>query len=819
MLRSAILKIRVRPRFHSFFPLQRSLTTKSGDGKKENFDTTVLQPAQRGELTKHASGIPRLAGRRSKVRLTPPPGRGAKPPVSFQEEDDEWESDAAATLGGPPGRKSLAESLSRSRRTDQRSGGSKKGAVDLLEDFDFKDDYYAPGLIDDDKYYWREEEFDILPSATKAGKLSLEGNEDDEDYAFEIPYGKEDLEGTKNFFLTVDKDGDDDDDDDDIDFLSSLEQGDDDDDIDDIKLTEEEEAWLNENMLPHRDEEDVAEQGGRKEPWQFVDPEEHFFFGQHDIATIAGLPEDAFENDEHRLEKVVLPLRDHGDDLEDFLESVLEHPSRYARATHINLHPHSQREPKPDSARNRSQPPTEFVEAHARFLFVSGLPQLEVNGQVGDLENPVHRSFLQKSIAALVGVDSTRVFPANTTSGFVGFASPKELADAIARGPSERSISSPPDITMPVGPDADNEFVKNSPAGTVVRLANMPTGNTSASLVRDLFPVDTEVGAVYGEGLSPGDFSFLSSSRVLVRFSSKEQAESSLSSKMIIDRFDEIGRYPVSYFRARRELVHAGFGGPTRSKEVRGFGPRLIVDSDMPSKTFFLSHGGVIHLRNLDPTLTKEQISEIFQPYSAQRRDVQGSIEFVRCEMNNFTGSAYVGFDIPGEAEAAIEQEGGRVTLGDQSAIMRMVHDRQIPNRPLARPEKRPDRTAEELLQDLNNWEQYVDAADIAELEKAGVSKIVLDEALRPFRFHNPTFGALDSSLRSEAIRPETGFGDNYKGLVQMYVQTLKECLPTTEDVGDIYKALHFPDEPVDLSIFDREKERQKMLHEKRANP
>jgi len=161
----------------------------------------------------------------------------------------------------------------------------------------------------------------------------------------------------------------------------------------------------------------------------------------------------------------------------------------------------------------------------------------------------------------------------------------------------------------------------------------------------------------------------------------------------------------------------------------------------------------------------------------------------------------------------------GRTVLGDRSAILRLVKDRRIPRRPLILPEKRPERTEQELLNDLNNWEQYVDPADIVILEKAGISKVVLDETLRVTRFKNQSFGALDSSLRSEALMPEMGRGGLYKEFVQTYIQTLKECIATPDNVGPLYEGLHFPGESVDLGIFDREKERQKMLMAKRVKP
>ena len=137
--------------------------------------------------------------------------------------------------------------------------------------------------------------------------------------------------------------------------------------------------------------------------------------------------------------------------------------------------------------------------------------------------------------------------------------------------------------------------------------------------------------------------------------------------------------------------------------------------------------------------------------------------------------------------------------------------------RPLYRAEKRPARSTEELWDDLNNWEKYVDTADIEYLEEHGVSKVIVDEALRRIRRNNPTFGPLDQAVRSEAIEPDTAPGDLYKEIVQLYIQTLKECVATPDNVGPMYEALHMPDEPIDLSIFDDWEKRKADIEMSRA--
>ena len=792
-------------------------TTTTTDKNKDNFEKNVLQPAARGELrSSYKSGIPRLAARKHKAHLEhPKKAERLSPMVAAGHllDEEEWDEERAvptsslsAVLQREQERERRQQQQQQQRQQQQQqqqqqaqqtgtsaAAAAAAAAVQELEDDSEQDDFYAPEFYEnnDDKYYWMEEDYDPL----------FRDEDDDDEEVFEGDEEELDDEDMKE-----------------------LAAGDEDEDeVEDRDAGENEETGNDEDQ-----DEKGVEAKTRRDASSSFDPEQNYLYDQNDIFEIAA----GDDKDKRRkkrdkkddqkdvydpLPETVLPLRSHGPELEAFLQAINEHPTTYARIEQINLHPHSKREPKPLFPRNRAQPPKEFVESYCRFLYVTGLPAFELDGEVGDLENPNHRIVLQKTIARIVGVDSTRVFPANTTSAFVGLDSPKELAEAIKKGPVDEFISSPPDISVPDGEIATHDFVKSDP-DRVLLLSNMPPGNTATSLLRELFPVDAEVGAVY-DGMSTEDFQFLSSTRVLIRFASRDHAKSALDSHLLRDQLNSIGQYKVRYFRARRELLHAGFDQPTKSKEIRKPGTRLIVDGDMPSRKFYLSHAGVVHLRNVDPMLTKEEISKIAQPFCAQIRDIQGSIEFITCHAGLPTGEAYIGFDLPGEAETFMRaSKGGRIVMGDRSAVQQKVHDRRLPGQPPIRVEKRLERTEEELLDDLNNWEKYVDPADLEQLHKAGISKTVLDEAMRSIRFGNATFGPLDSALRSEALEPEKESGELYKEMVQLYIEMLKDCLPSKEDVGPMYELLHFPDEPIDLGIFDREKERQRQLEEKRQN-
>jgi hypothetical protein len=280
----------------------------------------------------------------------------------------------------------------------------------------------------------------------------------------------------------------------------------------------------------------------------------------------------------------------------------------------------------------------------------------------------------------------------------------------------------------------------------------------------------------------------------------------------------EIGQHPLRFAKARRELVYTGtHGGPDGTEPLRKLGPRLIVDGDMPTKAFFTSHASTVFLRELDPSVTKKQIADLFQPYCTVARDVEGSTEFVTCRDGLPTGRAFVGFDEIGEAEAALDalcQDSGRLTgLGSGTAIADLVKEKSQPSH------KRSSRSEDELLDSLNNWRQYVDPADLQELLDHNISIEALDETFRTIRYNNSTFASMDQAMRTETLNPDKDTGGMFKDLVQTYIATLKECLSTPENPGAIYESLHAVDEPFDTDIFDEEPARQEKLRKRRDVP
>ncbi|GKY92824.1 hypothetical protein MPSEU_000252000 [Mayamaea pseudoterrestris] len=782
---SGILSVSPSNDHHRFLTTDDKNKDKRKTPEKHNFDKEFLQPAARGLLRgKHDSGIPRLAGRH-KARLHPPPKRSGGRFTRILKNDDpgirddDYYDDILSD-----------DMIARSTAaTKTFSFDPRAGATIELDPSGMHDDYYAPELMDEDRYFWNEEDFEPLAG----NDLNMEDLEL-KDGTFEIEYDDTDapsylVDSRVRKALLGDYDNDEEDD-------ESVEND-----------FGNEDGRFDRRRKPPSSSSDGPDS---------TDLEEHFFFGQNDIFEIAALDEKLFAEKAIGVPDMALPLKPHGPNLDDFLEAMMDHPTKYAQLMSEQLHPDSRREPKPFVPKWRLNPPLEFVEAHARFLFVEGLPPLEVNGEEGDLSIPVHRDTIQKTIARLFGVDSGRVFPCSTSSGYVGFSSPRELAGVLDSDIKETVWYAPATISI-YNADEDinkSDFAKLSPQ-TTVEIRKIPPGYTAATLVQRLFPQGTEAGTVYGVG--PEMVHFLSSTRALIRFESEEQAESAIVSQVLEEQLKSLGEYPIRMFRARRELVHAGFDGPYKLKEKRVMGPRLLVDGDMPSKKFYLSHARVISLRNLDPAVTKEEIAVAFQPYSARPRDVKGSVEFVKCANGLATGRAYVGFDIPWEAEASVKALNGLVSLGEKVANMRLVKDRHIPGLPFKRPEKRPDRSAEELLDDLNNWEKFVDPEDIKILVDAGISMAALDEALRGIRYSNASFGVFDASIRAESLKPEKMTGEIYKELVQMYVATMKECIATPENVGELYESVHFPNEPIDLSIFENETKRQESLQKRRS--
>ena len=867
---------------------------KKKKDKKHNFDREILQPAQKGRLVKkHSSGIPKLAGRPPKANLAPPGGRAGKRIAAqkrmdleglmedgFNEFDVAEIDEAAAERAGAyskwPKReadsdddeaayekyaKYLAAAKEEGDDSDEEGYTDKVGynpyvTVDAgdLEDgsdgegdwveetpletslsyvMDDYDPYFAFELMDDKKYYWREEEFESLVDGPDPN--DGKGRNSDEVLWTDFDKGKSRLL-----------------EDDLADILDSLnERGTFDEETlraydkensigltyDDFENEDEDEKQKGKPKFEEKGVNKIAEMG-KVEP---MDPDDWFFDGAYhlvDQLRDEEMPsyddiehwdseddekyesdDDESDSDEEELPDDTLELAPHEPGIEGFQQAMLEHPTKIARVSLLRPHPAGLREPKPIFPKDRRpHPPIEFVESYNRFIYVTGLPPLIVNGERGELANPVHRSYLEKLVARLAQVDSTQVWPVNTTSAFVGFFTPRAMANAVHSGPSKKAVSLPPKVRrLSEVKDTKNPF-KDTDADRVIQFSLIPPFHSPSSISRALFPPDTELETVYGAHIDPSKDVVVASNTAWFRFPSADEAAAAAASTVLQKRLEKVGLYRVRYFLARRELVHKCFSGPAKDEEERVKGPRLIVDGDMPSKEFFQSHPRCIHVSNLDPAepSISEKLTELFQPFSEWVR-YPGSVEPVTCAHNLPTDRAYVGFDVPGEAEACVKKCNGKIRMGDRTLFLRLVDDRIVPNRGLYRAEKRPARSVEELWDDLENWEKYVDPADIEYLEQHGVSKCVMDEQLKRMRLKNPTFGPLDHCLRSEAIEPDKKPGEIYKEVVQTYVQVLKDCVATREDPGPVFLAGFENEEDIDYSVFDEWEKRKAEIERLRA--
>ena len=722
--------------------------------RKPNYSEQYFEPASRGELKNHRSGIPKLAGRRPKghgVRSADPGG------TSYFSDEDELEYGAdldqgfvdlgsAGTNRGPTktGTISAGDPLEKLSPEEYQQVKAFMEAYEQLKD--------EP---DHEPYYWNERDYvsSLSPS--------------DQENAIALSQINDDMTNQ----------------------LQDVE------DVEDVDVDDE-------DLGPKR--RSRGDQEGESNQISLV-PDIFEYVASNDVEPDLGPEYDTFS-----------PLEINGPGMDDFALAMLEHPTRYAQIRSELEHPDSTREPIPLFPKNRSNPPTEFVEKYVRYLYVSGLPPKRTDGEPTDFENPIHRHEIQMMIADLFGTEPEHVCPASSTSGFIGFESREDQLLALHVGPLKNVIESPITISKYDPSEKDAVFAEGF-SDSIVLLENLPAGSTTSSLARTLFPPETDIGEVYG-GLSPRDVMMKTPNSALVRFSSSEKALSAISSSEVQQRLVELGQHRVRYSRARRELIYTGkHGGPCGTERLRALGPRLIVDGDMPTKKFYLSHADVVHLRYLDPSITKEDIANFFQPFCGVKRDVEGSVEFVTCHEGLRTDRAYVGFDELGEVDLVSEAfKGGRVEGLGPGGVVIMQSVKDVVRR---RREKRQTRTEEELYDNLHNWEQYVDPADIEELIANGVSKEAIDEALTSVRYNNPTFASLDQALRSETLQPEKDRGGMYAEYVRLYIETLKECIGTPEAPGEIYEGLHFQGEEIDTSIFDTEKARIEEIQKRRSVP
>lgn len=521
----------------------------------------------------------------------------------------------------------------------------------------------------------------------------------------------------------------------------------------------------------------------------------------------------------------MLPLKPHGPELDDFLFAVMNHPSKYAVIERKVKHADSKREPRPIFPKDRKLPEEEFVKKYKGFLFVSGLvPHLESSGEVKDFDDVLHKQSISEDVAKLFGVKSLDVWPATTTSAFVGFGTKLEAKAAMIDSTNDDrlQVSHPVELQKYESKeeesmtDEEKEFVAASPDGpaSILKVTGLPANATSVELLQSMFPLGSRLEAMFGP-LSKDDYCRVSSTSALINLASADLVSKALKSTNIANNASVVGRKrSVQVLRAKCERVFDGWQGGTRKFAASKLGNRLVVTGDVPPNEMYLSHNDTLHISGLSPNVTLDDIALFFQPFSSDRRDVYGSGHIVRCSQGLPTGSAYVGFEMPGEMDQVKElYKDLKATIGGAEVTFRPVRDKML--RRGVREGARPTRSVEELRSDLYDWERHVDPKDIQELADLGIEKGVLDEAMITLRHHNRTFAAGDQAISGERLYQERQTGMHYRDVVRKYLKVLKGCVGTREDPGLMYWAMFAPDQEMDMGLFDIEEERISELRKK----
>eukprot|EP00591_Stephanopyxis_turris_P002183 CAMPEP_0195530226 /NCGR_PEP_ID=MMETSP0794_2-20130614/33056_1 /TAXON_ID=515487 /ORGANISM="Stephanopyxis turris, Strain CCMP 815" /LENGTH=436 /DNA_ID=CAMNT_0040661695 /DNA_START=135 /DNA_END=1445 /DNA_ORIENTATION=+ len=426
-------------------------------------------------------------------------------------------------------------------------------------------------------------------------------------------------------------------------------------------------------------------------------------------------------------------------------------------------------------------------------------------------------------MAELFRVDEFDVSPASLTSAYIGFPSKKHAKIALRMLQGKEVPTTPIELssydlsTIPTKDTTDldttdlDTFLQDTIASdsAILQMRNLTLPSTTnyspTLLARTLFPADD---TPTHSSVSADDI-FITPNTTLIRFPNAAIVEQLLACPDLNTILNQQLQGPLppgklAVFAAEREQVFHQFTGPNNFSVLTKPGNNLIVDGDLPPKSFFLSHHSVAYLTNLPSSITPTQLTRFFQPYCVEYRDVVGSVHMCTTTDDRFTGSAYIGFDRPGERHKAFlgfSKHNKKRQLGE------WVTMHPVKEKPLLKGRRkidaRPERSEEELLDDLQNWERFVDPSDLRYLEDHGVEKTILDDVFLKIRYQNRSFGALDQAIRTERLEDSVDQGGQYKKFVTMYVQTLKECMTTPNNPGLLTEAMFEQGEEVDLTLFD----------------
>lgn len=470
--------------------------------------------------------------------------------------------------------------------------------------------------------------------------------------------------------------------------------------------------------------------------------------------------------------------------------------------------PESRREARPIvHPTNRVNPPVDFVEQHKVFMYVSGVPRPVMDdGKLGYYKNDLDKHEVANSVANILGVPVTSVFPATMNSAFVGFENAKDAADKCLASRKKRILQY--NITTKVYDESkrtdvtedEKSFVASSSTpSSIILVEDIHPGFFSGTIARLLRPARV---------LDASDIFFPTPTSFLIRMEDPEAAMNLNQSNEYKRCLSLMEKQKINVQVAKREVVHDKWGGPANEIQIKKLNHTLVVDGDVPSSSFFLSHTGVLHLCNVPSNVNKLAISEIFQPYCTDKRDVRGSVEIVKTIDGDATGRVYVGFDLDQDYQAALAVLGQKVSFSNTGLTTRI---RPVKDKRLLRGEKigsRTERSEEELLYALqNSWMDHVDPKDLKFLEAHGVSKDVLEEAFLAARYENPSFGLEDDVRIGERLR-DNGTGESYRDFVKLYIETLMEVIATKEKPGAMYEGMFMSNEPIDHEFLEREEKR-----------
>jgi len=375
----------------------------------------------------------------------------------------------------------------------------------------------------------------------------------------------------------------------------------------------------------------------------------------------------------------------------------------------------------------------------------------------------------------------------------------------------------------------------------LLRLANVPSGMRAvaiANYLHNVLPLNPDTDVFFSSPTlallripTKESYSHQAQLQSILNNNNTKEKSSSSQTPILQLALATMGRQSLTITTAHRQIVHDNPIGPTSfylTQKLSDTRP-LLVNGDLPTHQFYISHANVLHLTNVPPHVTQKMVSDYFQKWSVEMRDVVGSVEVVVDLEGKSLGRAYVGFDTVQEYDAAwsaLEESNRRIqwpstkstsssssttTATNTTTLAHSVHEQ-----PLIRGQKfgpRTYRTAAELHHSIHNsWRDYVTPDQLQLLADHDISETVLEDAFLATRNYNPTFGVEDQARVGEKLKEGYEPGQHFKEFVEGYVEALVASLVTREEPGELYEGMFFDGEEMDYELFDREESRVKDL-------